>query len=54
MMTFDTTFSDGQFKKTADNSNLINLIGEYKFTNIEKGIKSSVDWFINNYEICRK
>ena len=54
MMTFDTTFSDGQFKKTADNSKLLNLIGEYNFTSIEKGIKSSVDWFINNYEICRK
>ena len=54
MMTFDTTFSDGQFKKTADNSNLIKLIGKYNFTSIENGIKSSVDWFINNYETCRK
>ena len=40
--------------KTADNSNLIKLIGKYNFTSIENGIKSSVDWFINNYETCRK
>ena len=51
---FDISHSDGQFKKTADNSKLINLIGDYKFTSINEGIKNSVKWFINNYEICRK
>ena len=54
MIDFDTTKSDGQFKKTADNSKLMNLYGEYKFMNIEEGIKRSVDWFIGNYDICRK
>ena len=47
MIRFDTTFSDGQFKKTADNSKLMDLLGNYKFMSIEEGIKKSVDWFIN-------
>ena len=50
---FDTSFSDGQFKKTADNSLLASKIN-YKFTPIEKGINMAVEWFINNYEIARK
>lgn len=51
---FDTSKSDGQFKKTADNTKLIDLYGEFKFTTIEEGIKKSVNWFINNYKIARK
>ena len=54
MIEFDTTFSDGQFKKTADNSKFIKLYGEYQFINIEDGIKKSVKWFIDNYDNCRK
>ena len=51
---FDNTYSDGQYKKTVDNSKLINNIKDFKFTDIKLGIKSTVDWFIKNYEICRK
>ena len=54
MIEFDTTSSDGQYKKTADNSKLINLYNEYKFINIDEGIEKSVEWFKNNYESCRK
>jgi GDP-L-fucose synthase len=54
MIEFDTSYSDGQFKKTADNSKLTNLYGEFKFMNIDEGIKKSVKWFINNYNTCRK
>ena len=54
MIDFDITKSDGQFKKTADNSKLMNLYGEYKFMNIEEGIKRSVNWFVENYDKCRK
>ena len=51
---FDDSYSDGQFKKTANNSKLMNLIKEFNFNKIENGIKSSVDWFIQNYDNCRK
>lgn len=53
-MKFDTSYSDGQYKKTADNSKLMRLHGDYKFVSIRDGIKKSVDWFVENYEICRK
>ena len=45
---------DGQYQKTADNSKLMGLIGEFEFTPIEEGIKNSVRWFEENYENCRK
>ena len=51
---FDTSFSDGQFRKTADNTKLMNLIGDFQFTPIEEGIKNSVKWFIENYDTARK
>ena len=41
-------------KKTADNSKLLDLHGDYDFVSIQKGIAESVAWFIKNYETCRK
>ena len=54
MMEFDKTYSDGQYKKTADNTKLMNLIGKFEFTSIENGIKKNTEWFINNYDNARK
>lgn len=51
---FNENLSDGQYKKTADNSKLISLIQDFEFTPINDGIKKSVDWFICNYDLCRK
>jgi GDP-L-fucose synthase len=51
---FDTEKADGQFKKTASNKKLRGLRPDYKFTTIEEGIQKSVDWFVENYENCRK
>jgi GDP-L-fucose synthase len=48
MIQFDANFSDGQYKKTADNSKLIKLIDDYEFVSIEEGMKMSVEWFIQN------
>ena len=54
-MVFDDTYSDGQHKKTADNSLLLSLIGEnYEFTDISEGLGKSIDWFIANYANARK
>ena len=54
MMKFDTRYSDGQYKKTADNTKLMNLIGDFEFTSIEEGIKKNTDWFLDNFNDARK
>lgn len=51
---YDTTKSDGQFKKTASNKKLRTYLPDYKFKAIREGIKESVDWFVANYETARK
>jgi len=53
-LVFDIQLSDGQYKKTADNSRLIKTVGEFTFLPIKEGLKKSVDWFIENYEQARK
>ena len=54
MMEFDDSFSDGQYKKTADNSKLMSLYGDFEFTSMNEGMKKSVQWFIEHFEECRK
>lgn len=55
---FNNNFSDGQFKKTANNKKMISYISEkntfFEFTNIQEGIKTTVDFFKNNIDKCRK
>lgn len=51
---FDTSKADGQFKKTADNTKLRKLRPDYKFTTMDEGIQKAADWFMENYETCRK
>lgn len=52
-MIYDESKSDGQYKKTASNAKLLNLV-DFKFSPFEEGIKKVVNWFNNNYEIARK
>eukprot|EP01035_Chromulina_nebulosa_P022949 gene22949-29730_t len=51
---FDTTKSDGQFKKTASNLKLKSLYPDFKFTPIQEGLKEACNWFEENYDIARK
>lgn len=54
---FQTAFSDGQFKKTADNRLLKKMLLDYpdfKFKDIESGLTSTIAWFIDNYDKARK
>jgi len=51
---FDTTKSDGQFKKTACNDKLAKLRPDFEFTPMNAGIKKAVDWFTANYATARK
>ena len=54
MMEFDTGYSDGQFKKTADNSKLMRLNPRFQFTSMNEGMSKSVKWFVENFDTCRK
>lgn len=53
-LVFDTTKADGQFKKTADNSKLMKLYPEFRFTPMEQALRETCDWFKANYETARK
>jgi GDP-L-fucose synthase len=53
-LVFDDSYSDGQYKKTADNSLLKSYLPDYKFINMEDGLKNTIKWFIENYENVRK
>ena len=54
-MVFNTNYSDGQYKKTADNSKLLSFLGgECKFIDIRTGIHHAVDFLKKNYDTCRK
>ena len=51
---FDDSKPDGQYRKTTSNLLLRQQFPEYKFTKLKQGIKKTVDWFVENYESCRK
>ena len=51
---YDISKSDGQYRKTADNTKLKELYGDLKLINIESGIRETINWFIYNYNSCRK
>jgi len=45
---------DGQFRKPSDNSKLLSYLPDFQFTSLDDGLKETVEWFVNNYENCRK
>jgi GDP-L-fucose synthase len=51
---FDTSKSDGQYKKTASNKKLREYFPDFKFTSIEEGLDKTVNWFVNNINNIRK
>ena len=51
---FDTTKPDGQFRKPSDNTKIKDYLPNFEFTPIEKGIKETIKWFIENYEVAKK
>ena len=53
-VTFDTTKSDGQFKKTACNDKLVSLHPTFKFTPFQEAVAKTCKWFEENYETARK
>ncbi|KAK2490155.1 hypothetical protein MC885_006588 [Smutsia gigantea] len=51
---FDTTKSDGQFKKTASNGKLRAYLPDFEFTPFKQAVKETCAWFSDNYEQARK
>lgn len=51
---YDTTFSDGQYKKTASNAKLRSFLPDFKFTNFDEAINDTIKWYVNNQDIVRK
>mgnify|MGYP001079734137 FL=1 len=51
---FDSSFADGQYKKTADNSKLLSLFHEPDNTPLETGLEKTITWFNEHYKHVRK
>lgn len=51
---YDTTYPSGQYKKTCDNSRLLEELPDFNFTPLDDGLDLTVKWFINNYSSARK
>lgn len=51
---YDSSFPEGQHKKTVDDSELLAYIPDFKFTPLEVSLKETVDYFKQNYETVRK
>uniref|UniRef100_A0A8D3C8B9 GDP-L-fucose synthase n=1 Tax=Scophthalmus maximus TaxID=52904 RepID=A0A8D3C8B9_SCOMX len=51
---YDTSKSDGQFKKTASNAKLCRYRPDFKFTPFKQAMKETCDWFVANYDTARK
>lgn len=53
-VTFDSTKSDGQYKKTASNGKLRSYLPDFCFTPFKQAVKETCAWFTENYEQARK
>ena len=53
-MVFNSTYSDGQYKKTASCAKMRSLFPDFKFTPIHIGIQRAVEFFIFENAHCRK
>jgi GDP-L-fucose synthase len=50
---FDLTFPDGQHKKTTNDNDVLRYIPEFKFTPFRKGLATTIEYFLKNYETLR-
>jgi len=51
---FDSSKTDGQFRKPSDNSKIKHYLPDFKFTPIYEGLKETIEYFENNYSIVKK
>ena len=53
-ISYDTSQSDGCYKKTVDGTFLKTIFPEFKYTSLENGLIKTIKWFETNYNTCRK
>jgi len=51
---YDSSFPEGQFKKTVSSDELLEYIPNFKFTPLDVYLKETIKYFIENYETVRK
>lgn len=51
---YDAHYSDGQYRKTTDNSYMRRIFPEIQFRSLRDGIKETVDWFNSRYPNVRQ
>lgn len=51
---YDTSYSDGQIKKTTNDNELKKYMGDFQFTTLENGINETVLFFKQHYDTIRK
>ena len=51
---FDSSKPDGQFRKPSDNSKIKNYLPGFKFTPLYEGLKETIEYFENHYNLVRK
>ena len=51
---YDSSFPEGQFKKTVSSDELLAYIPNFKFTPLDVYLKETIKYFIENYETVRK
>jgi len=51
---WDLSKPDGQFRKPSDNSKIKKYLPDFKFTPIYEGLKETIEFFENNFNIIRK
>lgn len=54
VIVYDTSYSDGQIKKTVDSVELLNYIPDFEFTELNTGLTETINYFIKNYNCVRK
>lgn len=51
---FDDTKPEGQERKPSDTTPLKKLLPDYSYIPLEDGLKSTIEWFVQNYNEVRK
>lgn len=51
---FDTSKADGQFRKPSSNEKMLKYLPDFKFTDLETGLKNMISWYIENINLARR